>query len=329
MRKDIEEWVLTCQDCQRKKGKRETKIGLLHPIIANFPFEIIAFDIVGPLNPTKRGNNYILVMEDYHTKWPEAFPLPDQEARTIAHVIVEQVICRYGAPRVLLTDRRRNFQSHLIEEILLLLGIKQRATTAYHPQCDGLVERFNRTLLERLAFYVNNTHDNWDDLIPYALFAYRTARHESTQFSPYFLLFHREAHLPTDIALRPSEKQKSTDQIFKSIDETFRQVQHNAKQAQERQERNYNLKRKPHNYSTGDIIWLFNPVTKEGLSKKFIFRWIGPYKIKSIYSNDTLDIESLSGPPSIQHVHVSRTKPCYQKALHQPQRKYEYEYYIP
>lgn len=169
--------------CQKKKGKRETKIGLLHPITANFPFEIIALDIVGPLNTTKQGNNYIL------------------------------------------GDRGRNFQSHLIEEILLLLGIKQRPTTAYHPQCDGLVETFNRTLLERLA-YVNNTNDNWDDHIPYALFAYCTARPEATQFSPYFLLFHREAHLPPDIALRPSNKQIFSDEIFESIDKTFRQVQH-------------------------------------------------------------------------------------------------------
>ena len=158
--------------------------------------------------------------------------------------------------------------------------------------------------------------------------AHRTATHESTRFSPYFLLFHREAHLPTDIALRPSNKQKSSDEIFKSIDKTFRQVQHNIKQAQQRQQRSYNQKRKPHNYSSGDIIWLFNPVTKEGLCKKFMFCWVGPYKIKHIYGNDTLEIESTSGPVSVQRVHVSRTKPCYQKESHQPQREYEYEYNI-
>ena len=125
MRRDIEEWVKTCQDCQRKKGRKEVRLGKMNPILATRPWEIISFDIVGPLKTTKSDNKYILVMEDHFTKWPEAFPLPNQEAKTIAKVFVEQIICRYGAPRTFLTDRGANFRSYLIDNIFSLLSIKR------------------------------------------------------------------------------------------------------------------------------------------------------------------------------------------------------------
>ena len=326
MRRDIEEWVKTCQDCQRKKGRKEVRLGKMNPILATRPWEIISFDIVGPLKTTKSDNKYILVMEDHFTKWPEAFALPNQEAKTIAKVFVEQIICRYGAPKTFLTDRGANFRSFLIDNILSLLSIKRSTTTAYHPQCDGLTERFNRTLLERLAFYVNAHHDDWDQHIPYALFSYRSAQHASTGFSPYFLLFHSEPYLPSDVSIRPSEKQKTENEIFQRIDENFRQAQHNIIQAQRRQKRNYDKKRTSHNYLVKEHIWLFSPVIKSHENKKFVFHWLGPYEIIKIYENDTLEIKPITGPASIQRVHVARTKRCYDSKSHPPTREYEYDY---
>jgi hypothetical protein len=325
-RQDIKECVQTCQDCQRKKGRRELKLGRMNPITATQPWEIISFDVVGPLKTTILGNQYILVMEDHFTKWPEAFALPNQEAKTIAKVIVEQIICRYGAPKSMLTDRGTNFQSELVTNILSIPGIKRKSTTAYHPQCDRLTERFNRTLLERLAFYVNHHHDDWDQHLPYALFAYRSAQHASTGFTPYFLLFNQEPHLPSNIAIRPTEKQKSQDQIFERIDQSFGQAQHNIIQAQKQQKRNYNNRRKEHNYFKGEYIWIFNPVIKSHESKKFVFHWTGPYQIIEIYNNNTLKAQAKEGPIKKQRVHCSQTKRCYNKDSHPPTREYDYEY---
>jgi len=221
MRQDIEKWVQTCQDCQRRKGPKETKIGFLKPIPVGRPFETIAFDVMGPLPKTKHGNQYIFVVMDMSTKWAEAFALPDQKANTVAKVLVEQIICHFGAPKKFLSDKGTNFTSKLVHEICLLLGINQTTTTAYHPQCDGLVERFNRTLAERLSFFVNREHDNWELFIPYALFAYRTAKQESTGFTPAFLLFYRELNLPSEVMIKPTQAQRKMSEIFKGIEETF------------------------------------------------------------------------------------------------------------
>lgn len=264
-------------------------------------------------------------MEDHFTRWPEAFALPNQEARTIAKVIVEQIICRYGAPKSMLTDWGTNFQCELVTNILPLLGIKRKSTTAHHPQCDDLKERFNRTLIEKLAFYVDHYHDDWNQHLPYALFLYRSAQHASTGFTPYFLLFYREPHLPSDIAIRHTEKHKTQDQIFEKSDQSFRQAQHNIIQAQKRQKQNYDNKRKEHDYFKGEYIWIFNPVIKSHKSKKSVFHWAG-YQITNIYDNNTLEVQAKEGPTKTQRVHSSRTNLCYNKESHPPTREYNYEY---
>jgi transposase InsO family protein len=142
--------------------------------------ERIAIDIMGPFPMSKHGNKYLLVAMDYFTKWPEAYPLPDQEAKTVAKVLVCEFFCRFGTPLELHSDQGRNFESMLIKEVCELLYIKKTRTTPYHPQSDGMVERHNRTLATQLSMFVNENHSDWDEHIPMVLMAYRTAVHEST-----------------------------------------------------------------------------------------------------------------------------------------------------
>jgi hypothetical protein len=115
------------------------------------PLQRIAMDIVCPFPEIRRGHWYILVIGDYFTKWKEAFPIKDMEAATAAKHLVDEVICRLGVPTTIHTDQGKNFDSALIKEICELLGIKKTRTTPYHPQSDGLVERFNRTLVGMLS----------------------------------------------------------------------------------------------------------------------------------------------------------------------------------
>lgn len=187
----------------------------------------------------------------------------------------------------------------------------RRSTTAYHPQCDSLTERFNQTLLGRLAFYVNHTHDNWDQHIPYVLFSYRTAVHATTGYTPYFLMFNNEPFLLRDMSLLPSEKIRNSEETIQLIHQHLQQAQHNIIQNQIRQQKNYNKKRKPHDYSKEDLIWIFSPVMKPDQNKEFTFDWLGTYQIIQIYPNDTLDIVPIYGLLTQQRVHISRTKRCY------------------
>ena len=117
----------------------------LKPIPVSHPFQILGIDVMD-LPTTDRGNSHVVVVQDLFTKWPFAFAVPDQKTERIARRLVEEVIPCFGVPEALLSDRGRNLLSHLMKELCKMLGIEKLNTTAYHPQCDGAVERFNRTL---------------------------------------------------------------------------------------------------------------------------------------------------------------------------------------
>jgi transposase InsO family protein len=114
---------------------------------------------------------------------------------------VEELIARYGAPAKLISDKGTHFNNRLISETCNLLGISQSLTTAYHPQADSQTERFNQTLVDMIAKYVENNAKDWDELIPYVLFGYCTVIHEATKESPFYLMFGRDPVLPIDVAL--------------------------------------------------------------------------------------------------------------------------------
>ena len=113
--------------------------------------ERIALDILGPLPSTDDGNKYILVVADYYTKFVEAYAIRDEQAHTVAQKLVEEFICRYGVPNEIHSDQGRNFESNLFKEVCKLLGVRKTRTTPYNPKSDGMVERFNRTLLGMLV----------------------------------------------------------------------------------------------------------------------------------------------------------------------------------
>ena len=114
------------------------------------PMDRIATDILGELPVTEDGNKYILVVSDYFSKWTECFPMPNMEAATVARIIVEQVIARFGVPYTIHSDQGAQYESQLFSQMCQLLGIKKTRTTPYHPKSDGMVERFNKTLASML-----------------------------------------------------------------------------------------------------------------------------------------------------------------------------------
>ena len=115
---------------------------------------------------TSSGNKYVVVFMDYLTKWVEAFPTADQQATTIATLLIEHIICRHGVPEELLSDRGTNFLSDIVLELCSLLGIKKINTSGYHPQTDGLVEKFNSTLQNMIAKSTDPNGMEWDKKLP-------------------------------------------------------------------------------------------------------------------------------------------------------------------
>lgn len=198
---DVRQWCRNCVDCASHKTHGRAPCAHLQPSVTSRPCERVALDILGPLPETGNKNKYILVVGDYFSKWMEMFPLPNQEAHTIAKVLVEEWVCQYGAPRSIHMDQGRNFDSNLFREMCRLLNISKRRTSAYNPQSDGLIERFSRTFLSMLTLFVKDNQINWDVLLPYVMLAYRSSVQATTGFSPYKVLFGQEVVLPIDIML--------------------------------------------------------------------------------------------------------------------------------
>ncbi|KAG6933510.1 hypothetical protein G0U57_019071, partial [Chelydra serpentina] len=175
------------------------------PIIET-PFERIAMDLVGPLEKSARGHQYILVVLDYATRYPEAVPLQNAMSKTIAKELV-RIFSRVGILKEILTDQGTPFVAKLMKDLCALLHIRSLRTSVYHPQTDGLVERFNRTLKNMLRKVVSRDRKDWDTLLPYLLFAVREVPQASTGFSPFELLYGRHPRGILDLAKEGWEEQ--------------------------------------------------------------------------------------------------------------------------
>ncbi len=177
------------------------------------PMERIAVDLMGPMNEMERFNRYILVVQDYFTKWVEAYPLFNDQAVTVAQVIVTEWVCHYGAPLTLHSDQVTNFESEVFQTMCELLDIDKTRTTPFQPQSDGQVERFNATLQKILATTSERCHWEWDLMVPYAVMAYRATKDSSTGFTPNMMLFGREITKPIDLVAGKPPKRHTDPSI--------------------------------------------------------------------------------------------------------------------
>ena len=148
--------------------------------------------------PLSNGNKHILVIGDHFTKWYEAIPLPDQTAITTVNALVDHWISRFGCPYSLPSDQGRNFESKFFEHLMKFFEMDKTRTTIFHPQSNAVIERMNKTLQNMLAKCINEEQSNWSQQLPYVIMAYRSLVHESTGYTPQFLVFGQELSLPLD-----------------------------------------------------------------------------------------------------------------------------------
>ena len=210
LQNDVRVYIGGCEKYARRKNPIPTRMAPMQVVRSGYPMECIAIDILGELPVTENGNKYILVISDYFTKWTESFPMVNMEARTCAKILVQEVISRFGVPSKVHSDQGKQFVSSLFTEICDLLQIDKTRTTPYHPQSDGMVERFNRTLCAMLSTFIEENHRNWDTLLPNVMMAYRCTEHETTGMSPNMLMLGRETSTPLDISFEmpPSIKRQ-------------------------------------------------------------------------------------------------------------------------
>ena len=148
---DVRDWCSHCASCAARKNPTPMPRAPLRSVKTGYPMQLVAMDILGPFPESESGNRYILVVADYFTRWTEAYPIPDQEASTVAKKLTDEFFFRFSPPEQLHSDQGRNFESAVIADMCKRLAIKKSRTAAYHPQSDGLVERCNRPFLSMLA----------------------------------------------------------------------------------------------------------------------------------------------------------------------------------
>lgn len=194
MRKDCRAWSKTCLPCQRSKISRHVSSP-----IATFPlprarFLQVHIDLIGPLPPSN-GFRYALTAIDRFTRWPEVMPLADITAESTAKALLEGWISRYGCPESITTDRGRQFESRLFAVLTELTGSQHKRTTAYHPACNGIIERFHRQLKSAITCHADQ---HWTESLPMVLLGIRSAWKQDLQASAAELLYGEPLRLPNE-----------------------------------------------------------------------------------------------------------------------------------
>ncbi|GBO18103.1 Transposon Ty3-I Gag-Pol polyprotein, partial [Araneus ventricosus] len=314
-------YISHCKECQRRKTPPQLPPGRLQPIEPpDIPFAKVGIDLLGRFPVTRSGNRWIIVCTDYLTRFTVTKALPTGEAIEVAKFIVEEIILKHGSLKEMISDRGRTFLSNLVKTINELCQTSHLLTTAYHPQTNGLTERFNKTLADMLSMYTDVEQKNWDTVLPFVTFAYNSAKQNSTGFSPFFLIYGRNITTPLDVILPHNNDQDHDDsyvqQLITRSEEARQLAKIHIKDAQASDKRRYDARHRSVSYKIGDLVWVYTPIRKVGLSEKLLRRYFGPYRITRQMSEVTYEVESMETDKKRRKlkdvVHVLRIKPYYE-----------------
>lgn len=315
MYSDAISFCKNCPECAIVSGTGRVHRPPLHPIPVQRAFQILGVDVM-ELPITESGNRYLIVFQDFLTKWPFIFAAPDQKAIRLVRLLAEEIVPMIGVPDALLSDRGTNLLSHLMQDVCQLLGVTKLNTTAYHPQCDGMIERLNRTLKAMIRKHVAKFGNQWDKYLAGILWAYRNTPHEATQEKPSFLLFGVDCRSPTEAALLPTEPLEPTDvadyreELVLSLSSARAVAVEAIKKAQGRYKAQYDKKSHPVNYRVGDWVLVRFPQEETTKQRKLSRPWHGPYRVTRRDDPDITVVKVHFPEDGVIQVHQSRVCPC-------------------
>ena len=281
MRSTVYNFVKQCAECQLSKKGHMPKMHLQPIKLQGPPFSRIVVDCVGPLPKTKTGNIYIFTIICPITRFAEAFPLRNIRSKTILKCLLK-FFCLFGLPVEIAHDQGSNFTSKVFKTSLKELGIKQVMSTAYHPETQGSLEKFHRSMKTLLrAFSLENNRD-WDENLPFVMFSARSLIQDSLGLSPSELVFSYELRGPLELMkyniLSSNEEVNSLDYVlnFKNrLHKAFDFAKTNLNLAQNKMKKYYDKSSKERHFEVGDKVLAFLPVSHNPFSAKFC----GPYEV--------------------------------------------------
>jgi len=254
------------------------------PII-DIPFKRVAIDIVGEIFPaSSRGHRYILTVVDFETRYPEAVALKNITTTAVAEALVS-IFARVGVPEEILSDRGTQLTSDMMKEVGRLLSLRQLTTTPYHPQCNGLVERFIATLKSMLKRMCSERPQDWDRYIDALLFAYREVPQESLGFAPFELLYGRRVKGPLQILRQLWTREQADPEVRTTyqyvvdlrnrLEETWEMAHEELRKHQVIQTRQFDYSAKDRTFKHGDLVLILLPTS----DNKMLMQWRGPFKV--------------------------------------------------
>jgi predicted transcriptional regulator len=221
---------------------------------------------------------------DYFTKWPEAKAVKSADAKEVSKFIYEEIICRHGCPKRILSDRGSHFNNDMVKGLVEKFDIKHGFSTPYHPKTNGLVERFNKTLCESLAKLGGNK--NWDKNIAPVLFAYRSKIQESAKITPFYLVYERKAILLMDREVKGISVIKRIEQLIERLPQIRWQAREEIKETKHKIKLEFEI---------GDKVLYYNAAKEKQWSGKLEEKWKGPYYIHSVIVNGSYKLKELDG----------------------------------
>lgn len=224
MLQDTEDHIKSCGECITRKTPAQ-RAAPLHQISSSGPMDLVCIDFLS-MEMDSKGMRNVLVVTDHFTRYAQAFPTKNQTSQTVAKTLVDKFFVHYGLPARIHSDQGRDFESRLIKDLLKNMMIRKSRTTPYHPQGDPQPERFNRTLLSMLGTLSTEKKRQWSQHVPYLVHAYNSTKCDATGFSPYFLMFGREARLPVDLCFGTTidKAEESHSRYVSKLKEDLRQA---------------------------------------------------------------------------------------------------------
>ena len=320
MGKDVRTFVQRCAICQRANHK-ELNQGVLHSWTVTQPFAVVGMDCL-VLPKSYQGRTHVLVMIDLFTRYVEVQPLkgaPNSEE--VTQIFISKIILRHGACGAILTDKGVEFMNTIMSEVCEKLCIEHVPVPTQVHSANGLAERFNRTLQHTLSKATGtvSTIAGWDALVEAAVFAYNTAYQEALQDSPFFVLYGRDAVLPSETwvfnpesRVRYQQDQRGQKGSRTEFMKRFENVWNRAAQATRKvvDRRLKDSKRKDVSFDVGQQVWVYIPeIFRDGVHQKLLFKWHGPYRVIEEVSKGVLyKVRTERGRNLTQVFHACRLK---------------------
>lgn len=310
MYKQIKQHILSCHKCKQFKISRTKSAGTLQPIEPPTGIlDLMGLDFMGPLPQSSSGCKYILVCTDYLSRFAITQATKNCTAETAAKFLVEKVILQYGVPKQLLTDCGSHFMANVFEAIASRCGINHITSTTYHPQCNGLTERLNATLVGSLSTYVNQQQTDWDEYLPYITFAYNTSNQATIQMEPFTLMYGRKPTLPFDTP-HSIIKLSSVSDYYLQLTQFLKQaksiVWNNITKQQNVYKRTYDTGRQDlAPLKPGQLVLIKEMMTRN--LRKFSPKYYGPFSVLRQISRLNYDVQHVNDG-YVEKVHVSRIR---------------------